>query len=142
MADYYTHFSFIVALAHVEHQTYALELFRQMSAIREGDDIPPEFPATLLSDADDCVFELDAGSEPHELWFHSSSGGTDAVSVFVQHLLQRFQSTGVVTFEWSHDCSRPRTDAYGGGAAVITASEIKTFTTSEWLQTQLQPSTP
>jgi len=142
MADYYTHFSFIVSLANTEQQSYALELFRQMNAIREGDDIPPEFPATLLSDADDCVFELDVVSEPHELWFHSSSGGTDAVSAFMRHLLQRFLPTSVITFEWSHDCSKPRTDAYGGGADIITASEIKTFTTSEWLQAQLQPSTP
>lgn len=141
MADYYTNFSFIVSLNTAEQQAYALELFQQMNAIREGDDIPPEFPAALLSDADDCVFELDAGSEPHELWCHSSSGGTDAVCGFMQHLLARFHPTGVVTFEWSHDCSRPRTDAYGGGAALITATEIKTFSTAEWLREQLQPST-
>lgn len=141
MADYYTHFSFIVSLASAEQQTYALELFRQMHAIREGDDIPPDFPSALKEVADDCVFNLDPGSEPHELWFHSDTGGTDAVCAFVQHLLARFQLNDCVTFEWSHDCSKPRTDAYGGGAAVITTSEIKSFSTTEWLreQTQLQP---
>ena len=142
MADYYTHFSFIVGLANAEQQASALELFRQMSALQQGDEVPAEFPSALKEVADDCVFNLDPGSEPHELWFHSDTGGTDAVSAFVQHLLQKLGSTDVVTFEWSHDCSRPRTDAYGGGAAIITASEIKTFTTSEWLQAQLQPATP
>jgi hypothetical protein len=39
-----------------------------------------------------------------------------------------------VTFEWSHDCSKPRVDAYGGGAAIITAKRIKTMSTCEWLR--------
>jgi hypothetical protein len=42
-----------------------------------------------------------------------------------------------VTFEWSHDCSKPRVDAYGGGAAFITAKEIKTMSTSAWLNEQI-----
>jgi hypothetical protein len=42
-----------------------------------------------------------------------------------------------VTFEWSHDCSKPRADAYGGGAALITAKNIKTMNTSDWLQEQI-----
>jgi len=62
--------------------------------------------------------------------------GIDAVCAFIQHLLQRFQLTYRVSFEWSHDCSKPRTDAFGGGAAVISAKEIKTLTTSGWLQEQ------
>jgi hypothetical protein len=48
--------------------------------------------------------------------------------------LQKFAFAGGAAFEWSHDCSKPRTDAYGGGAAFVTANEIETFTTSEWLQ--------
>jgi hypothetical protein len=54
--------------------------------------------------------------------------------VFIQHLLQKFDFAAYVTFEWSHDCNKPRADAYGGGAAFITGTEIETFSTSEWLQ--------
>ena len=61
------------------------------------------------------------------------NGGMDAVCAFIQHLLQKFDSQDRVTFEWSHDCSKPRTDAYGGGAAIVTAKEIKTMSTSQWL---------
>jgi hypothetical protein len=39
-----------------------------------------------------------------------------------------------VAFEWSHDCSRPLTDAYGGGAVLITAKGIKTMSTRQWLR--------
>ena len=52
---------------------------------------------------------------------------------FLQHLLQKFDPQGCVTFEWSHDCSRPRLDAYGGGAAIVTARKIKTLSTGQWL---------
>ena len=143
MADYFTNFSFIVPLANAEQQTYALELFHQLSAIHQGEEVPADFPTDLKEVAEDAGFELDSGSGPNELWFHSSTGGIDAACAFVQHLLQKFNSANVVTFEWSQDCSKPRTDAYGGGAAIITAKEIRTLNTSDWLrvQTQLQPAT-
>jgi hypothetical protein len=76
-------------------------------------------------------------SEGWGVWLHSSSGGVDAVCAFIQHLLHRFDAAGHVTFEWSHDCSKPRADAYGGGAALITARKIKTFNTAEWLHRQV-----
>ena len=41
--------------------------------------------------------------------------GVDEVRVFIQHLLQRFDPEGRVTFQWSHDCTKPRLDAYGFG---------------------------
>ena len=70
------------------------------------------------------------------LWLHSQNGGVDSACAFLQHLLQKFDLPDPVTFEWSHDCSKPRTDAYGGGAAIVTAQEIKTMSTSRWLEEQ------
>jgi len=64
-------------------------------------------------------------------------GGVDAVCLFIQHLLQKFDPQGRVSLEWSHDCSKPRVDAYGGGAAFITATEIKTMSTAAWLKAQI-----
>jgi hypothetical protein len=58
----------------------------------------------------------------------------DALCAFIQHLLQKFDPRGRVEFEWSHDCSKPRVDAYGGGAAIITAKRIKSMSTCEWLR--------
>ena len=59
----------------------------------------------------------------------------DGVCAFVQHLVQKF-NLNPVSFEWSHDCSKPRTDAYGGGAAYITARDIQTLSTAAWLRQQ------
>ena len=98
-------------------------------------ELPAEFPASLTDAIEDWQFDTDADSpaEDHGLWLHSENGGMDAACAFIQHLLQKFDPTGRVTFEWSHDCSKPRTDAYGGGAAIITAQEIKTMSTGQWL---------
>ena len=81
--------------------------------------------------------EADNSATKHGLWLHSMYGGVDAVCVFIQHLLRKFDQKGYVTFEWSHDCSKPRVDAYGGGAAVITAQEIKSMSTAAWLNEQI-----
>lgn len=139
MADYFTNFGFTVPLANPEQLAIALDLFRQMSSIQQGDEAPAEFPSALKEFADDCVFEAEAGRKADELWLHSDCGGVDAVCEFAHHLLQRFQSKDIVTFEWSYDCTKPRSNAFGGGAAIITAAEIKSITTSDWIREQTQP---
>ena len=135
MADYFTCFSLVVNLPTQEAQDYALELHRQASGANQGEDLPKGFPEQLTSQTEDWQFEVEADSPAsgHGIWLHSEYGGIDAVCAFIQHLLQRFDPQGRVTFEWSHDCSKPRTDAYGGGAAIITAREIKTMSTAQWL---------
>jgi hypothetical protein len=51
-----------------------------------------------------------------------------------EQILTEFKFKDSVTFEWSHDCSKPRTDTYGGGAAVITKAGLETMNTSEWIR--------
>jgi hypothetical protein len=139
MADYFTHFSLILRLPDVAAQTYALELHRQGVDLWQGEDVPAEFPAELIEHHEDWCFHVEAEviEEQPGLWLHSNDGGIDAVCAFLQHLLRRFNLPETVTFEWSHDCSKPRVDAYGGGAAVITAHAINTMSTGQWLQKQL-----
>ena len=138
MADYFTNFSFMLPLPGEFAQAYAIELARQAEAVRSGEEMVAGFPAALTDLLDDWCFDTDAERSPRKwgLWLHSSSGGIDAVCAFIQHLLGKFDPEGRVSFEWSHDCSKPRTDAYGGGAAFITARKIKTMTTAEWLHKQ------
>lgn len=144
MADYFTNFSFILLLPTAEAQTYALELHHQGSSGFSGDDLPKDFPHELKDQIEDWCFEAEA--DHHEgraaLWLHSSNGGIDAVCAFVSHLLEKFEPDGFVNFEWSNDCSKPRTDAYGGGAAIITATAIRTMSTCEWLQQNSSESKP
>jgi hypothetical protein len=99
---------------------------------------------------EDWQFDTDSNdpSNGRGLWLHSSDGGIDAVCAFIQHLLGRFAPKRHVTLEWSNDCSKPRVDAFGGGAAIITARKIKSISTGEWLHqrvsrlSQSQPGAP
>ena len=132
MADYYTNFSLVLPLKR-QPREYALRRANQALKQRQEDEpLPVDFPSDLAAVVEDWVFETEIQGK--ELWLHSQSGGQDAACVFLQHLLQRFSFAGGVAFEWSHDCSKPRTDAFGGGAAFVTATEIQTMTTSQWLQ--------
>lgn len=130
MADYYTNFSVVLPLTK-EQQAYAFEVAKQVEE-HQTQELPTDFPGSLTAEIENWTFETER-TEPG-LWLHSQYGGQDAACAFIQHLLQKYEFAGGVTFEWSHDCSKPRTDAYGGGAALITKDKIKTFTTAAWLR--------
>jgi hypothetical protein len=139
MADYFTNFSLVLTLTNEAAQAYALDLAHKASLAQQGDELPADFPKDLVDMIEDWHFETvadDSGTK-HGLWLHSMYGGVDAVCAFIQHLLQKFDPQGKVSFEWSHDCSKPRVDAYGGGAAFITAQDIKTMSTAAWVNKQI-----
>lgn len=138
MPNYYTRFSFTLDLPDANAIEYALHLFKQVQRVyeKETQDLPEglleELPDELYEFADNWCFEVeDEGN--CTLWFHSEDGGIDAVCTFVQHLLKKYVPTGHVGFEWSNDCDKPRVDAYGGGACLITATEIKSIYTGQML---------
>ena len=134
MADYFTNFSVAIRLPDESAQTYSINLASQACCGRQGDELPADFPEDLKDAIEGWDFETEADSPGPALWFHSNYGGVDSLCAFIQHLLQKFNPTGRVEFEWSNDCSKPRLDAYGGGAAIVTATEIKTMSTCQWLQ--------
>jgi hypothetical protein len=134
MADYFTNFSLILPLDEAQKE-YALNLSRTARThCSEETPLPADFPEQLKDWLEDWTFETEDAEDG--LWLHSSSGGIDAVCAFIQHLLKKYDPKGSVAFEWSHDCSKPRTDAYGGGAAVITAKKIETMNTSDWISSK------
>lgn len=136
MANHYTNVSVLLKLPNVAAQTYALDLAHQASQAQQGDELPAHFPKALADVIEDWNFETDAESpaEGHGVWLHSENGGVEALCAFLQHLLQKFDPTGRVSFAWSYDCSKPRLDAYGGGAAIVTAQDIQSIETNQWLQ--------
>jgi hypothetical protein len=131
MADYYTNFSVVLSL-NKQQQEYGMQIAKQVEQHRFHDEpLPTDFPEPLRNAVEDWMFEIIAND--NGIWIHSQYGGQDAACVFIQHLLQKFAVAGGVAFEWSHDCSKPLVGAFGGGAAFVTANEIETFTTQEWL---------
>jgi len=105
MADYFNNFSLVIKLANETEQAYALDLAHKASLAQQGDELPADFPKDLVDMVEDWQFETDADNSgtTQGLWLHSMYGGVDAVCVFIQHLLQKFDPMSYVTFEWSHD---------------------------------------
>lgn len=136
MADYFTNLSVIVDLPNQAAQDYALDLANKIGRLQQGDEPPDDFPASLKDFIEIWSFETVANNRDGKwgVWLNSTEGGVDAACAFIQHLLQKFVPKGRVEFEWSNDCSQPRVDAYGGGAAIITAKKIKSMSTTEWLR--------
>ena len=136
MADYFTNFSLVLPLKDATEQQYALDLAERAASKRfEAEPATADLPEDLKDVLEDWAFETEKDGD-NSIWLHSYEGGIDAVCAFIQHLLKKFNPEGRVEFEWSNDCSKPRLDAYGGGAAVITANKIKSMNTSQWLQRQ------
>lgn len=135
MADYFTNFCLVVPLPDEAAQQYALQLAQIMSDAGQDDPLPEHIPQSIREEMENWTFDTEP--ESNGICLHSQYGGIDAVCAFIQHLLQKFAPHDCVKFEWSHDCSKQRVDAYGGGAAIVTAQEIKTINTGEWLQREV-----
>jgi hypothetical protein len=93
--------------------------------------------ASLLDIFDDPE-DLDLGITAHydktegRLWICDEAGrpNIDALAALIQRLLPCWLPIG---FEWSHDCAKPRTDAFGGGWCLITEDQIMCETTADQL---------
>ena len=125
MADYYTHFSFeIPKLRKGETEWLRAEIERRSNTTDEND-----FP---LFDAE---YSFDPACPAYgTLWLHDSEGcNLDNLALFVQEFIKQFRPKAIFGFEWSNDCSKPRLDAYGGGAVVITNKSIRWVNTGTWV---------
>lgn len=62
------------------------------------------------------------------------SADVDAVAHILKDWLSEMKIEKAVQFEWASTASKPVPNAFGGGAAHITATEIKWMDTSSWLE--------
>jgi hypothetical protein len=72
-----------------------------------------------------------------KLWMHDDvSGDPELLIEFVLRCAEEFDLKGLWGFTYADTCSRPRLDAFGGGAHVIDLGARKTLgwiSTDEWL---------
>lgn len=131
MADYYTHFSFEVSLSYPELAVFIYQwTVKQIDACdgAVSEDCPIRF-------FDEDVYGLpELHVEESGVWITDSGGeaSVGATAAVVRWLLSTMPGAPeAVEFEWSDTCSKPRLDAFGGGAARITADSIQLVHTSE-----------
>ena len=137
MADYFTHFSCLLDVGTPERAARAIDFF---AALRDDDDKSeePQFHGFDLSVQD--------GPESGVLWIHDDeSGDVEAVIAFILRLAEELELSGLWGFEHSTTCSRPRLDAFGGGAHVIDLGARKVtgcVNTQTWLAAALKGEDP
>jgi hypothetical protein len=145
MADYFTRLSIEVDLPEAAAR-WAIALAERLDALidADGEQLPPSGDAALdraaleITAADPVGTGCDWFYRPDRLWVSADeSAEPDAIAAVLQHTLRHFELAGAITLQWSWDCSKLRANAFGGGAAMVTATSIETFTTAEWLDRQL-----
>jgi hypothetical protein len=132
MADFFTHFSFLLDVGTPDKAARALALFQSLRAAdQDADD--PEVAGFDLARQD--------APEGSALWIHDDENGdVEAVIRFVLRLAEELGLTGLWGFQYALTCSRPRFDAFGGGAHVIDLGARKSVgwtSSQEWLAAAL-----
>ena len=132
MADYFTNFSCVLDVGTPEKAIAALDLFLRLREEDEASD-DPEFSGFALS--------LQDGPGGSILWFHDDGqGDVEGVIRFVLRLAEELDLIGLWGFQYALTCSRPRLDAFGGGAHVIDLGARKSIgwtSSQEWLAAAL-----
>jgi len=147
MANYYTRFSFEIS---------------QLTS-KETEWFDEKLQAANLSDEEflrytDGQRDLDekewwpffaVESSKYGIWFHDDEDGAGDVEVlanFLAAFVAEFRPDQFIGFEWANTCSRPRVDAFSGGAVFITRHGVEFQTTGEFIHSrekrfrQAQPS--
>ena len=140
MADYFTQFSCLIDVGSADKAARALALFQSLRAA-DQDAEDPEVSGFDLVHQD--------APEGSSLWIHDDEhGDVEAVIRFVLRLAENLDLTGLWGFQYGLSCSRPRLDAFGGGAHVIDLGARKSIdlgarksigwtSTQEWLAAAL-----
>ena len=133
MADYFTRFS---CLLDVGTPDKAARAFGAFMALRND--------TYAKTEALCCGFDLSIQTDPSgsTLWIHDDGNGdVEAVIQFVLRLAEELDLTGLWGFSFALTCSRPRIEAFGGGAHVLDLGARKLIgatSTQEWLAAALK----
>lgn len=134
MADYYQHFSVMLENLNTNEEQWARA---KLKRLQEAED--PESGGTLMDS--DFVFEISENGRCWDVWFNDAGGQSNIehVANFVQSFLKKFRPQDHWGMEWASTCSKPRLDAYGGGAVFVTAKKQTWLNTGSWLANKLAP---
>lgn len=145
MADYYTSFSFLIATRDDEERKWLIKLWESIGAAWrhaiDGEDYELSDEAKDVLSELGCELEdisLPAGSLIDEgLWLHTEDAGQPEIAAgMALAYIRKFQPALSLSFGWADTCSKPRLDAFGGGAAFITRDGIEWTSTYKWIADQ------
>lgn len=123
MADFFTHFSCVLDVGTPDNAAHALDLYRAFMEEAAREDVSPD--GFLLS------IQPEHGGA--KLWIRDDvTGDPQQVILFVLCCAETFGLTGRWGFQWANTCSRPRVNAFGGGAHVL---DLESRETIAWIDT-------
>ena len=140
MADNYQLFSEIIPTLTQGERAWAE---RVLGCTQQPDG--PDDAAKILKEAGvdmDAVdldewpgFQWSIDSPDSELWLYGEEfGNVSHVAEFVRAFLARFRPAACWHLTWAETCSRPRIGEFGGGAVFVTASAVKVFSPTSWIE--------
>jgi hypothetical protein len=123
MANFFTHFSCVLDVGTPDNAARALDLYKTLMEENAQEDPPAD--AFLLS------IQPEHGGAV--LWIRDDvTGDPQTVITFALRCAEAFDLKGRWGFQWANTCSRPRIDAFGGGAHVL---DLATRETIAWIDT-------
>jgi hypothetical protein len=145
MANNYLQFSLAVGLRNDGEKEWCREALEYLNEFMHGNIDPEEDGRTQLYEEMKAFDELEVGCGlefewsidkvedkksacQSELWIQAGeSGNPDQVAAFLQAFLKKHRPKEGIWFSWCYLCDSPRVNEFGGGAAAITADEMKFF---------------
>lgn len=125
MANYYVLFSADIELKNNDEFEWCQSKLKELGEVDVCDEgWMKDFAHELVSNKD---------KPGGHIWFHTDESGEPShVAEFVQSFLKRFHRNDVWFLEWSNYCDKARLDAFGGGAVVVTATQMRWMNTNQW----------
>lgn len=131
MADYFTHFSCLLDVGTPDNAARALDLYRAFREAADREDPP----------SDGFLLSIQPEHGGSQLWIYDDvTGDPEQVIQFVLRCAEVFGLTGRWGFQFANTCSRPRVNAFGGGAHVLdlgTRQTVAWSDTDDWLAVTL-----
>ena len=110
MADYYTRFS-----TSIPYRTQQERLWLLAQLGEQGQD----------QDENDWYCDYEDDHDKKTIWVHSEeSGNPHALANLIARFQTRFDISTPWTIGWANTCSRPRIDAFDGGALAVYKGKI------------------
>jgi hypothetical protein len=123
MAYFFTHFSCVLDVRTRDNAARALKLYQAFMEDAAHENVPP----------DRFLLSIEPEHSATTLWIRDDvTGDPQQVLLFVQRCAEAFGLSGLWGFQWAHTCSRPRVNAFGGGAHVL---DLATGDTVAWIDT-------
>lgn len=133
MADYYTELSFTVDCG----SEAAANLLVQFLTLDEDSDPKLIEAAWVDKEWPSCGVTAVIDDKPERVWIRSSGPYLENLVSALNSWTKRTKYPDPISFEWSGTCSKPRLDAFGGGAVVIYRGNAKWMNTATWVDKEL-----